>query len=291
MATIMGIEMLIVSHRQSFTKYAIAANNMFHTVQDKLSHTPTNFLCSTSTHSTAAETQTHYPPCTFFCARFFKNNFQCTCALVTQDCGDDDDAIDEKPREESQHCEHHEGGWESAGNGEEHPKHVRHQQHDLSAEPEERQSGLKNDKWSSWRSKLRERCRTCHLDSQRQWLQTSLQQRRLLRSLCFSLCAHTPDPTFRSKWQIKRKVLFVTEPSTCVPGVGRVPVSSRWFFQTDLLPLRSVLTWRCCCRTPIHSDTALLVLRQQWRSSAAGDTEALQTSDRSATSHPAGLEC
>lgn len=74
MATIMGIEMLIISHRQSFTKYAIAANTTFHIVQDKLSHTPTNFLCSTSTHSTAVETQTHYPPCTFLYT-FFKEQY------------------------------------------------------------------------------------------------------------------------------------------------------------------------------------------------------------------------
>lgn len=55
MAKVTGREMVIISQRQSFTKYAIAASTAFHTVQDKLSHTPTSFLCSMSTHSTAGK--------------------------------------------------------------------------------------------------------------------------------------------------------------------------------------------------------------------------------------------
>lgn len=58
MARVAGRETVIISHRQSFTKYAIAANTVFHTVQDKLSNTPTSFLCSMSTHSTAVEKKT-----------------------------------------------------------------------------------------------------------------------------------------------------------------------------------------------------------------------------------------
>lgn len=64
---------------------------------------------------------THVAVHGFFSARV------CVCVRVTQNCGDDDNAIDEKPSEESQHCKHHVGGWKSAGDGEEHPKHVRHQ--------------------------------------------------------------------------------------------------------------------------------------------------------------------
>lgn len=42
-----------MSQRQSFTRYAIPANNVLPNVQDRLSITPTSFLCSMSTHSTA----------------------------------------------------------------------------------------------------------------------------------------------------------------------------------------------------------------------------------------------
>lgn len=62
--------------------------------------------------------------------------------LLTQNCGDDDDAVDEEAGEEPQHRKHHVGGGESAGDGEEHPKHVGHQQHNPSTEPGERQGGF-----------------------------------------------------------------------------------------------------------------------------------------------------
>lgn len=52
MAKAKGAVTLIISCRQSVTKYAMAASAPFHIVQAILSTTPTTFLCSMSTHST-----------------------------------------------------------------------------------------------------------------------------------------------------------------------------------------------------------------------------------------------
>lgn len=52
MAKIKGDVTLTISHRQSFTRYPMPENAMLPNVHERLSITPTSFLCSMSTHST-----------------------------------------------------------------------------------------------------------------------------------------------------------------------------------------------------------------------------------------------
>lgn len=57
MAVMVGNEMATVSHLQSRMKYAISGKLMKANVQERLSITPTSFLCSMLTHSTSDEEQ------------------------------------------------------------------------------------------------------------------------------------------------------------------------------------------------------------------------------------------
>lgn len=137
MAKVKGEVTVTISHRQSLTKYAIAGIVRFPNVQDKLSITPTSFLCSMSTHSTPAKNKLHHfatvtVPRKPWVHRQLKDKFK---YLITEDCWDNDDASDTEPSEEPQHSIHHVGCRKSTSNSKKHSRHIRHQQHDSSAKP------------------------------------------------------------------------------------------------------------------------------------------------------------
>ncbi len=124
-----GNEMATVSHLQSRMKYAIIGKLMKANVQERLSITPTSFLCSMLTHSTSGKstknvyTHSSFWPLQWYSDLHFKNLIVCYFraaiiiiiiiiktkqfkkrVILTEYRGDDDTASNGESSEESQHC-------------------------------------------------------------------------------------------------------------------------------------------------------------------------------------------